>query len=530
MRIFLIFVLSYLAAVAGPFPFALSQPSGSTLGVSGVVSVSASDPSIDTAFSAVFGDCSVNRTIIHGASSVFLTRVPSYLLDTTIGAPTFGVPTEVSFSGIRAVSMLPSGYVWPYVPFSGSVPAPSSQWTNTCSVSILGGTGATYTASSPLTLSVTKTDSFVSLASGTSVMSNAINSAFYSMLNGATAATVVPLYNYPDTRGALTATRNTSNYLTVGGYDVTGHSAVSSTNGPCTVITPRHAVYAAHYGPQTPGSSYFYFITAANVYVQLTVSNYVVITDPTNGTQTDLALITFSSDVPSTIAKYKLPPANWFNYMPSSAFGCFPTVTLSNNYPSAVLCGSPYEYVPNPASIGDYSVAAGFGEINSSCPYYSLFTSLTYSTGGHGTWGDVGDSSSAMLLLNPSQHELCIFGVSAHSSPTGQSVPYYKSRLNAAMAADYAAGRTPTLYTCTESDWSAYNFYAPVGIAATLTATSNGTPPFTYQWAKNGTTITGATANPLVISNAQTTDSGTYACTVTNSGGATTATIPLVVQ
>ena len=63
-----------------------------------------------------------------------------------------------------------------------------------------------------------------------------------------------------------------------------------------------------------------------------------------------------------------------------------------------------------------------------------------------------------------------------------------------------------------------------VGATATFTVTAIGTVPLSYQWRVNGTNlvndrmaaISGATTNVLIISNAQTTNSGNYTVIVTN--------------
>jgi len=51
---------------------------------------------------------------------------------------------------------------------------------------------------------------------------------------------------------------------------------------------------------------------------------------------------------------------------------------------------------------------------------------------------------------------------------------------------------------------------------ATFSVTAIGTNPLGYQWRFNGTNISGATTNPFVLSNAQTTDSGNYSVIVSN--------------
>jgi len=62
-----------------------------------------------------------------------------------------------------------------------------------------------------------------------------------------------------------------------------------------------------------------------------------------------------------------------------------------------------------------------------------------------------------------------------------------------------------------------------VGSAATLSVVVEGTAPFSYQWLKDGNKIGGATAGNYVLNSAQTSDSGTYSVTVSNSAGSTTA-------
>ncbi|MGO9586784.1 MAG: immunoglobulin domain-containing protein [Limisphaerales bacterium] len=69
-----------------------------------------------------------------------------------------------------------------------------------------------------------------------------------------------------------------------------------------------------------------------------------------------------------------------------------------------------------------------------------------------------------------------------------------------------------------------------VGSTATLTVTALGTMPLHYQWKLNGTNVAnvnghiiGATTNVLVISNAQTTNSGDYTVVVTNIAGSVTS-------
>jgi M6 family metalloprotease-like protein len=58
-----------------------------------------------------------------------------------------------------------------------------------------------------------------------------------------------------------------------------------------------------------------------------------------------------------------------------------------------------------------------------------------------------------------------------------------------------------------------------VGARASLSVTAYATGPFTYQWRKNGSAISGATADTLVFSSSAVSDSGDYSVAVTNSRG-----------
>ncbi len=60
-----------------------------------------------------------------------------------------------------------------------------------------------------------------------------------------------------------------------------------------------------------------------------------------------------------------------------------------------------------------------------------------------------------------------------------------------------------------------------IGGSVTLSVTATGPGTLSYQWLKNGTAIAGATGSTYTLTNAQTTDSGTYTVTVTSSSGPT---------
>jgi hypothetical protein len=66
------------------------------------------------------------------------------------------------------------------------------------------------------------------------------------------------------------------------------------------------------------------------------------------------------------------------------------------------------------------------------------------------------------------------------------------------------------------------------GSALNLSVAANGTTPLTYQWFKNGTSVTGATSANFQIASAQSTDAGNYYAVVSNSAGSATSTVATV--
>jgi hypothetical protein len=64
---------------------------------------------------------------------------------------------------------------------------------------------------------------------------------------------------------------------------------------------------------------------------------------------------------------------------------------------------------------------------------------------------------------------------------------------------------------------------ATVGGTASFSVVATGTAPFSYQWRKNGTALSGATAAVLALTNVQAADAGSYMCVVSNSAGSVTS-------
>ncbi|HTV41750.1 MAG TPA: DUF2341 domain-containing protein [Candidatus Sulfotelmatobacter sp.] len=103
---------------------------------------------------------------------------------------------------------------------------------------------------------------------------------------------------------------------------------------------------------------------------------------------------------------------------------------------------------------------------------------------------------------------------------------YNRALTPAEVQADYyAIGFVPLNVQIQPSSWTTNS-----GANVTFTATvGGGTQPFSYQWSGLGGSIAGQTNATLVLSNVQTSASGTYSVTVANQYGSTNVTVQLTV-
>lgn len=97
--------------------------------------------------------------------------------------------------------------------------------------------------------------------------------------------------------------------------------------------------------------------------------------------------------------------------------------------------------------------------------------------------------------------------------------------LSATITLTSASGSSPPAITGPPT-----NQTAQVGANVTFTATVTGTSPLSYVWKFGSASIPGATTSALQLANVQTTNSGTYSVTVTNSAGSASASANLTVN
>jgi pectate lyase len=66
------------------------------------------------------------------------------------------------------------------------------------------------------------------------------------------------------------------------------------------------------------------------------------------------------------------------------------------------------------------------------------------------------------------------------------------------------------------------------GVTAVFNAAASGTAPITYQWNKNGSSISGATSSTLTLTNVQSTDAASYTLTASNNIGGAVSTAAIL--
>ena len=102
-------------------------------------------------------------------------------------------------------------------------------------------------------------------------------------------------------------------------------------------------------------------------------------------------------------------------------------------------------------------------------------------------------------------------------------VRIYNRALSAPEVAQLHASEAPAVAPAIPTQPTAIT--ASVGGSATLSVTATGSAPLTYQWAKDGVNVPGATNATLTFANVQPVNIGNYTVVITNAAGSVTSSV-----
>jgi hypothetical protein len=144
--------------------------------------------------------------------------------------------------------------------------------------------------------------------------------------------------------------------------------------------------------------------------------------------------------------------------------------------------------------------------------YVGCYDGLVYAINPDGTlkrtWatGDIVRSSPAIagrkLYVGSNDEHLYVFDIGADSAPGWTQYRHNARRTGRANPETFAVATAPQSQT------------AVIGMPLTLSVVVTGDGPFTFQWSKNGTPITGATSSTYSVASASAADAGDYTVTV----------------
>jgi hypothetical protein len=157
----------------------------------------------------------------------------------------------------------------------------------------------------------------------------------------------------------------------------------------------------------------------------------------------------------------------------------------------------------SPGKMAAYYNGAKIGETSVT---YNVFPVATAALSRH--WWNAGASSSARM------------------SVTYDNVRVYSRGLTDSDVQQLYASEAPTVAPAISVQPTAQTIVE--GESLSLSVTTAGSAPFTYQWRRNDTAIPGAINATLTISSVQASDAGNYAVTITNVAGSITTAAVLV--
>ncbi|MCX6951677.1 MAG: pectinesterase family protein [Verrucomicrobia bacterium] len=203
------------------------------------------------------------------------------------------------------------------------------------------------------------------------------------------------------------------------------------------------------------------------------------------------ATLALASTAAADAGSYTVTITNAYGNVTSSPA----TITVTNQTVPATITAQPVSLTVNAGQPATFSVAA-FG----SAP-------VTYQWQKNGG-AVVGATASTLALTNVTAADAGSYAVVVTNSAASVT----------SSAALLAVNTAPVVTT------QPVGATVAVGESVTFTVAASGSPAPTYQWSKNGTTITGATNATLTFASAQLSDTGVYTVRAINSVGAAAST------
>jgi hypothetical protein len=193
------------------------------------------------------------------------------------------------------------------------------------------------------------------------------------------------------------------------------------------------------------------------------------------------------------------------------------TLTATSNSPLAATTGTSASVA---FGVLGTQAAPGSWSVGGSLPPGMSFYSTSAGTSGAVTSGNINTST---LYLRGTPTTAGTYNVSLvafeFTDGTGIASPSYSYTVNVTAGSGGGGGTTAPAITTQPTSQT-----VTVGANVTFAVVATGTTP-TYQWAKGGTSITGATNASLMLTNVQTADAGNYTVVVSNSAGNVTSSV-----